>query len=148
VDGSDAYDLSLASCTDGRYLQFCSAWGLPISVRTSRGFRFVCAECKRPFASPQIIGRTTLSPEILILIEFEAALRDALQNERNLRFPGAWIGPKVFLQMVEDLSWLLTRRTEGNGRLFVQRILSLSGNGASCAIPKHEVRLFKGGGRG
>jgi hypothetical protein len=79
---------------------FCSAWGLPISERTSRGFRFVCAHCKRPFASPQIIGRTTLSPEILILLEFEAALRDALKNERNLRFPGAWIGPKSFLQMV------------------------------------------------
>jgi hypothetical protein len=101
---------------------FCSAWGLPISERTSRGFRFVCADCKRPFASPQIIGRTTLSPEILILLEFEAALRDALKNERNLRFPGAWIGPKSFLQMVEDLSWLLTRRTEGNGRLFVHHL--------------------------
>jgi TniQ protein len=34
---------------------FCSAWVLPISVRTNRGFRFVCAECKRPFASPQVI---------------------------------------------------------------------------------------------
>jgi hypothetical protein len=101
---------------------FCPAWRLPISVRTSRGFRFVCADCKRPLASPQIIGRTTPSPEAIILLEFEAALRDALNNERNLRFPGARIGPKYFLQIVEDLSWLLTRRTEGNGRLFVHHL--------------------------
>jgi hypothetical protein len=37
----------------------------------------------RPFASSQIIGRTTLSPEILIVVEFEAALREALQNEES-----------------------------------------------------------------
>jgi hypothetical protein len=57
------------------------------------------------------MGGTTPSPETIILLEFEAALRDALNNERNLRFPGARIGPKYFLQIVEDLSWLLTRRT-------------------------------------
>ena len=68
------------------------------------------------------MGGTTPSPETIILLKFEAALRDALNNERNLRFPAAWIGPKYFLQIVEDLSWLLTRRTEGNGRLFVHHL--------------------------
>ena len=93
---------------------FCSAWGLPISERTSRGFRFVCADCKRPFASPQIIGRTTLSAEIRIRLEFQPALRDAL-NERNLRFPGAWIGPKSFLQMVRRFV-LVTHEKDGRKR--------------------------------
>jgi hypothetical protein len=100
----------------------CSAWELPISVRTSRGFRFVCADCKRPLASPQISGKTTPSPENMVLLEFEAAFGAALKNERNLRFPGASIGPKYFLQMVEDLFWLLTRKTAGCGRLFVHHL--------------------------
>jgi hypothetical protein len=67
-------------------------------------------------------SRTTPSPETIVLLQFEAALRDALKNEGNLRFPGAWIGPKYFLRVVEDLSWLLTRRTEGNARLFVHHL--------------------------
>jgi hypothetical protein len=46
----------------------CSAWGLPISVRTSRGSRFVCADCKRPLASPQISGRTTASQANIALL--------------------------------------------------------------------------------
>jgi len=100
----------------------CSAWGLPISVRTSRGFRFVCADCKRPLASPQISGRTTASQANIALLEFEAAFLDALKNQRNLRFPGASIGPKYFLQMVEDLFWLLTRRAEGNAPLIVHHL--------------------------
>ena len=100
----------------------CSAWGLPISVRTGRGFRFVCADCKRPFASPQISGKTTPSPENIVLLEFETAFGEALKNQRSLRFPGASIGPKYFLQMVEDLFWLLTRKTVGYGRLFVHHL--------------------------
>jgi hypothetical protein len=100
----------------------CSAWEPPIAVRTSRGFRFVCADCKRHLASPQIRGKTTPSPENIVLLEFEAALGEALKNERNLRFPGASIGPKYFLQMVEDLFWLLKRRAEGNAQLFVHHL--------------------------
>mgnify|MGYP001175621025 CR=1 FL=1 len=45
-----------------------------------------------------------------------------LKNQRSLRFPGASIGPKYFLQMVEDLFWLLTRKTVGYGRLFVHHL--------------------------
>jgi hypothetical protein len=88
----------------------------------SRGFRFICADCKRPLASPQTSGKTTPSPENIVLLEFEAAFGAALKNERNLRFPGASIGPKYFLQMVEDLFWLLTRKTAGYGRLFVHHL--------------------------
>jgi hypothetical protein len=100
----------------------CSAWGLPISVRTSRGSRFVCADCKRPLASPQISGKTTPSPESIALLEFEATFGEALKNQRNLLFHGASIGPKYFLQTVEDLFWLLTRRAEGNAQLFVHHL--------------------------
>ena len=101
---------------------FCSAWGLPVAVRTGRGFRFVCADCKRPLASPQISGRTTASQANIALLEFEAAFGEALKNQRNLRFPWASIGPKYFLQMVEDLFWLLTRRAEGNAPLIVHHL--------------------------
>ena len=100
----------------------CSAWELPISVRTSRGFRFVCADCKRPLANPQISGRTMAAQANIALLEFEAVFLDALKNEGNLRFPGALIGPKYFLQMVEDLFWLLTRKAEGNAQLFVHHL--------------------------
>jgi len=100
----------------------CSAWGLPISVRTGRGFRFVCADCKRPLASPQTSGETAPPPENMALLEFETAFGEALKNQSNLRFPSASIGPKYFLQMVEDLFWLLTRRAEGNEQLFVHHL--------------------------
>jgi hypothetical protein len=50
------------------------------------------------------------------------AFGEALKNQRSLRFPGTSIGPKHFLQMVEDLFWLLTRKTVGYGRLFVHHL--------------------------
>jgi len=49
-------------------------------------------------------------------------LGEALKNQRSPRFPGASIGPRYFLQMVEDLFWLLTRKTVGYGRLFVHHL--------------------------
>ncbi len=101
---------------------FCSSWELPVSVRTGRGFRFRCAYCKHPLANPRISDKTTLAPENMILLSFEAAFADALKNKRNLGFPGASIGPGHFLRMVEDLFWLFTRKTDGDGQLFVHHL--------------------------
>ena len=112
----------LASCANGRFLQFLLCLGTPDICTYQPRISVRRADCKRPFASPQISGKITPSPENIVLLEFETAFGEALKNQRSLRFPGASIGRRYFLQMVEDLFWLLTRKTVGYGRLFVHHL--------------------------
>ena len=85
----------------------CLSQEFPIFAKTSRGFRLLCAGCKRPLASPRFPGNAGRIPEVETLQAFEWALSCALKKEGSLQFPGASVGHQWFLQMVEDLLWLL-----------------------------------------
>ena len=107
---------------------FCHVWDLPTFVKTTRGFRLVCAGCRRPLASRAFPGKAALIPQVRTLQAFELVLSRALKNDRTdwrLQFPGAAAGPQLFLHTVEDLLWLLLRtpRPEQDfQQLFVHRL--------------------------
>ena len=63
--------------------------------------------------------KAALIPQVEVLLRFEQALSCALRNKASLQFPGAFVGPTLFLGMIEDLVWLLTRPAEGLDQFFV-----------------------------
>ena len=102
------------------HCEHCGSWHFPTFVKTSRGFRLICADCSRPLAAPGFPYMSSLAPELRILQAFELALSRALHHQWTFHFPGAAAGPQFFLQTVEDLLWLLlTRPGEDFDHLFV-----------------------------
>ncbi len=100
----------------------CSAWGLPISVRTSRGFRFVCADCKRPLASPQIGSTTTASPGEHSLTRVRSSVPGCTQERKESAVPGRIDWPQVFLADGRRFV-LVTHEEDGRKRqLFVHHL--------------------------
>jgi hypothetical protein len=117
----------------------CHSQRFPIFMKTRRGFRLVCTDCSRPLAGPEFPHKATLIPELRILQAFELALSGALNNRWSFHFPGAAAGPRLFLQTVEDLLWLLlTRPGEDFENLFVYWL-----NHTVIRVPR---RLFRNPG--
>jgi len=89
------------------HCELCGSFHFPTFVKTSRGFRLICADCSRPLAAPGFPCMSSVAPELRILQAFELALSRALNQRWSFQFPGAAAGPQFFLRTVEDLLWLL-----------------------------------------